>query len=84
MESDTKKYDAVAIKFMSVVLLPCLLGYAGYSLRYKKYKSWYSFVISTLAGTVYTFGRDQKPPQRRSERPSPSFPASSYCCDGPP
>lgn len=56
-ESDTKKYDETAIKFMSIALLPCCIGYSIYSLKTKKYKSWYSFVVSSLAGTVYTFGK---------------------------
>lgn len=62
-ESETKKYDRVAIRFMSMLLLPCMLGYAAYALKYKKFKSWYSYVISTLAGTVYTFGFITMTPQ---------------------
>eukprot|EP01069_Polyplicarium_translucidae_P008026 Polyplicarium_translucidae@DN3177_c0_g1_i1.p1 len=56
VESDTKKHDETAIRFMSLVLLPCFFGYAIYSLRYNRFRSWYSYIISTLAGGVYTFG----------------------------
>ncbi|GIX62489.1 transmembrane CLPTM1 family protein [Babesia caballi] len=63
VESNTKKYDEMAIKYMSVVMLPCVLGYAIYSLFYQKYKSWYSYIISVAAGSVYTFGFIMMTPQ---------------------
>jgi len=62
-KSDTKKYDTVAIKFMSIVLMPCVCGYAYYAIHKYKYRSWYSYVISVLAGTVYTFGFIMMTPQ---------------------
>lgn len=62
-ESMTKKYDKIAIKYVGIALFPCFIGYAVYSLFYYKYKSWYSYVISVLAGTVYTFGFVMMTPQ---------------------
>ncbi|KAH7650471.1 cleft lip and palate family protein [Cryptosporidium bovis] len=62
-EALTRHYDTIAIKYMSILLLPCVVGYAIYSLKYFKFKSWYSFIISTLAGTVYTFGFIMMTPQ---------------------
>eukprot|EP00923_Selenidium_pygospionis_P006907 GHVN01011882.1.p1 GENE.GHVN01011882.1~~GHVN01011882.1.p1 ORF type:complete len:769 (+),score=170.80 GHVN01011882.1:85-2391(+) len=62
-QSDTKKYDSQAIKFMSILLSPCALGYCVYSLYHYKYKSWYSFIIASLAGTEYTFGFITMTPQ---------------------
>ncbi|KAK9171590.1 Cleft lip and palate transmembrane protein 1 (CLPTM1) family protein [Cryptosporidium meleagridis] len=62
-EKLSRYYDSIAIKYMSVLLAPCIVGYAIYSLRYYKYKGWYSFIISTLAGTVYTFGFIMMTPQ---------------------
>ncbi|KAH8741097.1 cleft lip and palate family protein [Cryptosporidium ryanae] len=62
-EALTRHYDSIAIKYMSIFLLPCVAGYAIYSLIYFKFKSWYSFIISTLAGTVYTFGFIMMTPQ---------------------
>ncbi|KAJ1607466.1 putative transporter [Cryptosporidium canis] len=59
----SRKYDSIAIKYMTILLTPCIIGYAVYSLRYYKYKSWYSFIVSTLAGTVYTFGFIMMTPQ---------------------
>ncbi|CRG96425.1 conserved Plasmodium protein, unknown function [Plasmodium gallinaceum] len=62
-ESMTKKYDKIAIKYVGIVLIPCFIGYAIYSLFHYKYKSWYSYIISVLAGTVYTFGFVMMTPQ---------------------
>jgi hypothetical protein len=31
-------------------------GYAGYTLMYETHKSWYSWVLGSLVGAVYTFG----------------------------
>ncbi|KAH8582562.1 cleft lip and palate family of eukaryotic membrane s (potential transporters) with 9 transmembrane domains [Cryptosporidium sp. chipmunk genotype I] len=62
-EKLSRHYDLIAIKYMSILLAPCIVGYAMYSLKHYKYKSWYSFIISTLAGTVYTFGFIMMTPQ---------------------
>ena len=37
--------------------------YFIYSLMYSHYNSWYSFVLATLVGAVYTFGFIQMTPQ---------------------
>jgi len=55
-EEKTKEYDAVAFKYVYIVAVPLLLAYAGYSLYYESHKSWYSFVIATLVGSVYAYG----------------------------
>ncbi|CDI81031.1 cleft lip and palate associated transmembrane protein 1, putative, partial [Eimeria acervulina] len=55
-ESATKDYDKTAITYASIALAPCLVGYAVYALLHNKYKSWYSYILSVLAGSVYTFG----------------------------
>ncbi|EEA05325.1 clptm1 family protein [Cryptosporidium muris RN66] len=62
-ETLTRHYDYVAIKYMSIMLIPCTFGYAIYCLNHYKYRSWYSFFISVLAGTVYTFGFIMMTPQ---------------------
>lgn len=36
--------------------IPLLLVYAIYSLIYEEHKSWYSYIITTLVGFVYTWG----------------------------
>jgi len=55
-EEKTKEYDAVAFQYVYIVAVPLLLAYAAYSLKYETHKSWYSFVIATLVGSVYAYG----------------------------
>merc|ERR1712087_993199 len=54
--SETKKYDKVAMKYLSYVLYPSLVGYAVYSAVYNEHKGWYSFVVGTLVSFIYMFG----------------------------
>jgi len=55
-EEKTKEYDAVAFKYMYMIAVPLLIAYGIYSLKYDTHKSWYSFVIATLVGSVYAYG----------------------------
>jgi hypothetical protein len=55
-EEKTKEYDAVAFKYLYMIAVPLLLAYAAYSLKYETHKSWYSFIIATLVGSVYAYG----------------------------
>ena len=55
-QSETKKHDAEAMRYLSYALYPLVFGYAVYSLMYKSHKSWYSWVLNSLVGAVYTFG----------------------------
>lgn len=55
-EEKTKEYDEIAFKYMYVAGVPLLLAYAVYSVIYEEHKSWYSFVITTLVGSVYAYG----------------------------
>jgi len=55
-EEKTKEYDEIAFKYMYIAGVPLLIGYAIYSLLYEEHKSWYSFVITTLVGSVYAYG----------------------------
>lgn len=55
-EQKTKEYDEIAFKYMYIAGVPLLLAYAVYSLVYETHKSWYSFVIATLVGSVYAYG----------------------------
>ena len=61
--ASTKKYDDEAMKYLYWAMFPLIILYAGYSLVYETHKSWYSFVVSTLAGCVYTFGFIMMTPQ---------------------
>ncbi|RDA91618.1 hypothetical protein CP533_4643 [Ophiocordyceps camponoti-saundersi (nom. inval.)] len=55
-EAKTKEYDQVAFRYMYAVAVPLLAAYGIYSLVYETHKSWYSFVITTLVGSVYAYG----------------------------
>lgn len=55
-ERKTQEYDEIAFKYLYYVAIPLLLAYAAYSLAYEQHKSWYSFVIATLVGSVYAYG----------------------------
>jgi Cleft lip and palate transmembrane protein 1 (CLPTM1) len=62
-ESETKKYDEMAYRYLSWLAYPLLAGYAIYSLYYDEHKSWYSYVLKTLVGFVYMFGFITMTPQ---------------------
>jgi hypothetical protein len=55
-EEKTKEYDEIAFRYLYLIAIPLLLAYAAYSLKYDTHKSWYSFVIATLVGSVYAYG----------------------------
>jgi hypothetical protein len=63
VDSDTKEYDEIAMKYMSYATIPIILGYSVYSILYNQHKSWYSFVLNTLVGSIYTFGFINMTPQ---------------------
>ncbi|KAK1088447.1 hypothetical protein LTR33_000561 [Friedmanniomyces endolithicus] len=55
-EEKTDEYDRIAFRYMGIGAVPLLIAYAVYSLVYDSHKSWYSFVIATLVGSVYAYG----------------------------
>lgn len=55
-EKKTQEYDQIAFKYLYIVAVPLLGAYAIYSLVYETHKSWYSFVVETLVGSVYAYG----------------------------
>ncbi|KAI9879652.1 MAG: Cleft lip and palate transmembrane protein 1 like protein [Pleopsidium flavum] len=55
-EQKTKEYDEIAFRYLYLIAIPLLGAYAGYSLLYETHKSWYSFIITTLVGSVYAYG----------------------------
>ncbi|KAI1853603.1 hypothetical protein JX265_004065 [Neoarthrinium moseri] len=55
-EEKTKEYDEIAFKYMYWAGVPLLIAYAIYSLFYDTHKSWYSYIITTLVGSVYAYG----------------------------
>ena len=55
-EKKTQEYDEIAFRYLYMIAVPLLGAYAVYSLIYDTHKSWYSFVITTLVGSVYAYG----------------------------
>ncbi|MCJ1401391.1 hypothetical protein MMC11_004604 [Xylographa trunciseda] len=55
-EKKTQEYDQIAFRYLYLVAIPLLGAYAVYSVIYDSHKSWYSFVITTLVGSVYAYG----------------------------
>ncbi|CAE7362508.1 CLPTM1 [Symbiodinium sp. KB8] len=56
VRSKTKEYDDMAMSHLGIIMFPVVFGYAAYSLLYDTHKSWFSWVITSLTGMVYTFG----------------------------
>ncbi|KAK9822470.1 hypothetical protein WJX81_006087 [Elliptochloris bilobata] len=52
----TKQYDREAMRYLSWALYPLIACYAVYALLYETHRSWYSWVLNSLVGAVYTFG----------------------------
>jgi len=63
VESDTKKYDRLAFRYLSWLLYPLLGCYAVYSVVYQEHRGWYSWVLSMLYGFLLTFGFIMMTPQ---------------------
>ncbi|KAK7731753.1 hypothetical protein SLS53_008697 [Cytospora paraplurivora] len=55
-EEKTKEYDEAAFKYLYWIAVPLLIAYAIYSLVYEEHKSWYSYILTTLVGSVYAYG----------------------------
>ena len=55
-EKKTQEYDEIAFRWLYIFAVPLLGGYAVYSLMYETHKSWYSYIIETLVGSVYAYG----------------------------
>ncbi len=55
-DSESSKIDREARTYFSYAIFPLVACYAAYALVYESHKSWYSFILGTLVGTVYTFG----------------------------
>eukprot|EP01114_Cavostelium_apophysatum_P019265 TRINITY_DN6158_c0_g1_i3.p1 TRINITY_DN6158_c0_g1~~TRINITY_DN6158_c0_g1_i3.p1 ORF type:complete len:586 (+),score=148.64 TRINITY_DN6158_c0_g1_i3:36-1760(+) len=54
--SKTREYDVMAMRYLSYVLYPLIVGYSMYALYYHTHKSWYSWIITSLSRCVYLFG----------------------------
>jgi len=63
IQSDTKEFDDIAMGYMTYAAIPIVFCYAIYSVMYNSHKSWYSFILNTLVGCIYTFGFINMTPQ---------------------
>jgi hypothetical protein len=63
LESETKKYDIIAFKYLSWLLFPLLVCYAIYSVMYLEHKGWYSWLLGMIYGFLLTFGFIAMTPQ---------------------
>jgi phosphate/sulfate permease len=55
-EDETSAYDKEATVHLLYVVLPLIAGYSAYALYNRAYKSFYSWIVSSLVGFVYAFG----------------------------
>uniref|UniRef100_A0A7S2SU91 Cleft lip and palate transmembrane protein 1 n=1 Tax=Rhizochromulina marina TaxID=1034831 RepID=A0A7S2SU91_9STRA len=55
-EKRTSALDATAMDMLGLTLGPLVMGFALYSLVYHPHKSWYSWVVESLANGIYVFG----------------------------
>eukprot|EP00771_Trimastix_marina_P000619 gnl/Trimastix_PCT/1638.p1 GENE.gnl/Trimastix_PCT/1638~~gnl/Trimastix_PCT/1638.p1 ORF type:complete len:604 (+),score=104.28 gnl/Trimastix_PCT/1638:70-1812(+) len=62
-KSETRKHDEKASKWLYIVLFTLVIGYSIYALVYQNHKSWYSWLLASMVGTVYTFGFIMMTPQ---------------------
>ena len=62
-EGSTAQLDRQAVQYMSYALGPLFVCYTIYSMLYNKHRSWWLFVVGTLAVGVYAFGFIMMTPQ---------------------
>uniref|UniRef100_A0AC35TZT1 Cleft lip and palate transmembrane protein 1-like protein n=1 Tax=Rhabditophanes sp. KR3021 TaxID=114890 RepID=A0AC35TZT1_9BILA len=55
-ELETDQFDNEAMKYLYIIMTPICIGGAIYSLAYVPHKSWYSWLINSLANGIYGFG----------------------------
>lgn len=63
VESETKKYDQLAFKYLGIVLFPLFCAYGVYSILYDEHKGLYSYILGMLYGFLLTFGFIMMTPQ---------------------
>jgi len=53
---ESNDHDKVAFKYVYYMLVPLAVAYCSYSLMYKNYTSWYSFVVHSAFNFLITYG----------------------------
>jgi len=62
-EQESAMHDRIATSHVGLCIYPCVAGLAIFSLLNYKYKSWWTWFISSLADSVYFFGFISMTPQ---------------------
>ena len=55
-EKETENIDKMGMKYLWYILWPCIFLWSLYSLFNHQHRSWYSWLITSLANAVYAFG----------------------------
>ena len=63
LEAATERFDEIATRTLGIGLAPLVGGWAVYALVHYPHTTWYSWVISSLADSVYLFGFISMTPQ---------------------
>lgn len=63
VKSQTREHDETAVRYLTIASVPLLIGYSVYSLMYQQHKTWYSWMLRSLVGFVYSFGFISMTPQ---------------------
>jgi hypothetical protein len=71
-EQLTEEIDALGLYWLSVALYPLVISWGVYSLVYYPQKSWWSWLINTLANGVYSFGFVMMTPRKRQPSAMPT------------
>jgi hypothetical protein len=62
-EQQTEEIDAKGMRYLKIVLYPVSAAWGIYNLFHYDYKSWWSWLVSSLADFAYTFGFINMMPQ---------------------
>jgi len=62
-DRDTEEIDAKGMRYLKLVLYPLSASWGLYNLYHYSYKSWWSWLISSMADFAYTFGFINMMPQ---------------------
>mmetsp|Transcript_18367 Transcript_18367/g.53373 ORF Transcript_18367/g.53373 Transcript_18367/m.53373 type:complete len:556 (+) Transcript_18367:31-1698(+) len=49
-------FDTIAMKWLGIILMPLVIGYAIYTMVVDCHKSWYSYFLAVSASSVYSLG----------------------------
>eukprot|EP00742_Colponemidia_sp_Colp-10_P018851 GILJ01021815.1.p1 GENE.GILJ01021815.1~~GILJ01021815.1.p1 ORF type:complete len:662 (+),score=105.79 GILJ01021815.1:259-1986(+) len=62
-DEKTRSYDQQAMRYLTYLLVPCLIGYSIYSAIHHEHKGWYSFLVTAQVRFIYFSGFIMMTPQ---------------------